>query len=418
MRPAKIGLVLVIVAVAAAAGWYFLLRKPAQQAGPGGPPAGMAIPVEAVAAKRADLTVDVQAVGSLRSNESVIIRPEIAGRVASINFQEGQPARAGDVLVRLDDSLYRAELNQARAALVLSRTNYERASRLFQERVGTQRTLDEAVAALRNDEARVAGAETRLEKTVLSAPFSGIVGLRKVSVGDFVNVGQDIVNHDQIDPLKVDFRVAETQLGHLDIGQTILVHVDAFPEQEFEGKVYAIDPQVDMVGRSIALRADMANREMRLRPGLFARVRLIVTRAPDAILIPEEALIPVGDDRFVLKVVDGKAVRTKVTLGERYEGRVRVVGGIAEGDLVITAGQIKVQDGMPVQVAPPDGGAAGAGGANPHGGTAPDAGQGASPGSAGGNPPGAPPGGAAPGGAGSSGSGSGASGGSGGQGGR
>jgi membrane fusion protein (multidrug efflux system) len=384
MRPAKIGLAVLLIAVVAAAAWYFVLRKPAQQAGPGGPPAGVALPVEAVAARRADLTVDVQAVGSLRSNESVIIRPEIAGRIATINFQEGQSARAGDVLVRLDDSLYRAELNQARAALALSRTNYERASRLFQEKAGTQRALDEAVAALRNDEARVAAAETRLEKTVLSAPFSGIVGLRKVSVGDFVNVGQDIVNHEQIDPLKVDFRVAETQLGHLDIGQAVLVHVDAFPDEEFEGKVYAIDPQVDVIGRSIALRADMPNREMRLRPGLFSRVRLIVTRAPDAILIPEEALIPVGDDRFVLRVVDGKAVRAKVTLGERYEGQVRVLDGVAEGDLVITAGQIKVQDGMPVQVVPPDGGVAGAGAANPSGGTGPNAGQGgAAPGGSG-----------------------------------
>jgi membrane fusion protein (multidrug efflux system) len=272
--------------------------------------------------------------------------------------------------------------------LVLSRTNYERASRLFQERVGTQRTLDEAIAALRNDEAQVAAAETRLEKTVLSAPFSGITGLRRVSVGDFVNVGQDIVNHEQIDPLKVDFRVAETQLGNLNVGQSVLVHVDAFPKEEFAGKVYAIDPQVDIIGRSVALRADMANPEMRLRPGLFARVRLIVTRAPDAILIPEEALIPVGDDRFVLKVVDGKAVRTKVTLGERYAGQVHVLDGVAEGDLVITAGQIKVQDGMPVQVVPPN-----AGGAIPPSGAAPNAGQGgrAPSGGAGSSPAGSSP---------------------------
>ena len=179
-----------------------------------------------------------------------------------------------------------------------------------------------------------------------------MVGLRRVSVGDFVDVGDDIVNLEQIDPLKADFRVAESYLGAVRPGQRIELGVDAFPGQAFTGEVYAIDPLIDEAGRSILLRAKLPNPDHVLRPGLFARVTLVLNEREDAIQVPEQALVPQGQDQFVFKVEDGKAAFTKVTTGIRREGMVEILEGLAPDDEVVTAGQLKIRDGADVQPVP------------------------------------------------------------------
>ena len=176
-----------------------------------------------------------------------------------------------------------------------------------------------------------------------------MVGLRKVSVGDFVNVGQDMVNLEQIDPLKADFRVAEVYLGAVKPGQRIELGVDAFPGEQFAGEVYAIDPLIDESGRSIVLRARLPNVDGRLRPGLFVRVMLVLNEREGAIKVPEQALMPQGQDQFVFRVVDGKAALTKVTAGIRRDGMVEIVEGLGPDDEVVTAGQLKIRDGAPVK---------------------------------------------------------------------
>jgi membrane fusion protein (multidrug efflux system) len=187
---------------------------------------------------------------------------------------------------------------------------------------------------------------------VISAPFDGVVGLRKVSVGDFVNVGQDIVNLEQIDPLKADFRVAELYLGAVRPGQRIELEVDAFPSEAFKGEVYAIDPLIDESGRSILLRARLPNPDNVLRPGLFARVTLVLNERDGAIQVPEQALVPQGQDQYVFRVVDGKAAFTKVKVGIRREGMVEVLEGLGPEDEVVTAGQLKIRDGAEVAPTP------------------------------------------------------------------
>jgi membrane fusion protein (multidrug efflux system) len=187
---------------------------------------------------------------------------------------------------------------------------------------------------------------------MIKAPFDGVVGLRKVSVGDFVNVGQDMVNLEQIDPLKADFRVAELYLAAVRTGQRIELRVDAFPDETFTGAVYAIDPLIDESGRSIVLRARLPNQDGRLRPGLFARVTLVLNERDDAIQVPEQALVPQGQEQFVFRVVDGKAALTKVEVGIRREGMVEIVEGLGPEDEVVTAGQLKIRDGAPVQPLP------------------------------------------------------------------
>ena len=309
-----------------------------------------AVPVEAVRAEAGTITDEVSAIGTLRSNESVIIRPEIAGRITGIHFSEGEQTRIGALLFTLDDAISQAELTEAEARLQLSQRNYERATELYGKGAGTARGRDEAEAELQTNRASVVLAKARLEKTRISAPFEGILGLRQVSIGDYVVPGQDLVNLENIDPIKVEFRVAERFLAGLANGQKLRVNVDAFPGRSFEGEVYAMDPRVDPAGRSIAVRARIPNSDRVLRPGLFARVNLATEVRKNAIVVPDQAIVPRGEERFVFKVVDGKAVMTRVVLGQRRAGQVEIVEGLEPDDVVVTAGQLKIRDGAPVKL--------------------------------------------------------------------
>jgi membrane fusion protein (multidrug efflux system) len=333
-----------------------LWRHPAWAQPPGAQPPGAqppAVAVEAVAVEAGPVTESVLAVGSLRSNESVIVRPEIPGRVVGIHFQEGTVVKAGAPLVTLDSAIAAAELADAEASLDASRRNAERAKALFGKGVGTERTLDEARATLERDLAKIALARARLEKTKIVAPFDGIAGLRLISVGAYVAAGEDLVNVESIDPIKIDFRIPERYLADVSQGQAIDVAVDAYPGRVFSGAIYALDPLIDREGRAIALRARIPNTDGLLRPGLFAKVTLTVARREHGLIIPEQAIVPFGEQRFVYRVVDGHAKRTRVTIGVRRPGRVEVTGGLAPGDLVVTAGQLKIQDGAPVKVLMP-----------------------------------------------------------------
>jgi membrane fusion protein (multidrug efflux system) len=327
---------------------------------PAGQPAaaagGFAIPVEAVtvAVERVDLTIP--AVGSLRSNESVVLSPEIAGRVVEILGEEGQEVTAGTPVARLDQSVYQAEIAEIEANLELARANFKRADELMRKNAGTARARDEAEAEVRVDEAKLASAKARLDKTVIAAPFDGVLGLRSVSVGQYLAEGDAIFKLEAIDPLKVDFRVPEIYFGKVRIGQTINVEVDALPGEPVAGTVYAIDPLVDEQGRAIVVRATLPNKDKRLRPGLFARVALVYDTIASAILVPEQAIVPIGEDKFVFKVVNGKAALSKVTIGERFKGRAEIRQGLAAGDTVVTAGQLKIRDGADVTVLPSSGG--------------------------------------------------------------
>lgn len=318
--------------------------------GPGaGAPAGVAVVARPPAVVR--LPQSITTVGSLRSDEAVIVRPEVAGRVVEIAFQEGQRVTKGQVLIRLDDSVQRADLERARANLTLSKSKYERAADLRAKGFISGQAKDEAENTLKVAQADAELAAARLAKTEIRAPFGGIIGLRSVSVGDYVKEGQDIVNLEEIDPLKADFRVPEVFLSQVKAGQVLQVTMDALPDRTWPGQVYAINPLVDANGRAIAIRAQVPNADGKLRPGMFARVRLLTSEARDSLMIPEESIFPVGDDKFVYKVVDGRAMRQKVDIGLRREGQVEILGGLTAADTVVTDGIVKLRDGAPVRVA-------------------------------------------------------------------
>lgn len=350
-RTGKIGAALaVLIAGGAVLYWQGLGNGAPSEAG--APSGAYSVIVEASLVRRGELVRSVDTIGTLRSDESITLRPELSGRIVKIGFEEGQPVERGQLLVALDDSIYKAELAEAQASLALSRANYDRAKELATRGAASKRTRDEAVAAMSRDEASVALARARLDKTKMTASHAGVVGLRKVGVGDYVSPGQELVTLDVIDPIKIDFRVPELYLSSLREGLHVEFRLDALPGESHAGTVYAIDPRVDINGRSLAVRARASNTDRRLRPGLFARVELILGRQDDALFIPEEALVPEGRDHFVFKIVDGKAHWAQVTIGHHKGNEVQINSGLQFGDLVVTAGQMKLRDGVGVTVRP------------------------------------------------------------------
>ncbi len=313
-------------------------------------PAAAMIGVETISVKSVRMAQGLTAVGSLRSDESVTIRPEVAGRIREIGFREGQRVAKGALLIRFDTSVQQAELAQADANLGLNKSRLERSRDLFTKGFISTQARDEAESNFKVAQANYDLAQARLVKLEIRAPFSGIVGLRTVSVGDYVKDGQDIVNLEEIDPLKVDFRIPELYLKQVATGQALQITLDAFPDQTFTGKVLAINPLLDTNGRAIVVRATVNNADARLRPGMFARVRLLFNDEQDAVAVPEQSLIPVGDEHFLFKVVDGRAQRSKVIIGQRRQGQVEVVDGLVSGDVVVVAGQLKLRDGVTVKV--------------------------------------------------------------------
>jgi membrane fusion protein, multidrug efflux system len=315
-----------------------------------GPPKGL--PVKAAPVTVGTVTNEVSAVGSLLAEESVIIRPEIDGRLLNLHFREGQAVPRGAKLVTLDASEVKAQLAAAEAQVRTDKQRLERTKELLDQKFISQDAYD---VAKNNYERSIAVKEeidARLSKTEIQAPFPGIVGLRLVSPGAYLKKGDDIVRLDNIGSIKLDFRVPEGYVSQVKVGQQVAIKLDAFPREIFTGRIYAMEPVVDERTRTVLLRARVNNTGFKLKPGMFVRVGLTLDTRENAILVSEPAIWPQGQDSFVFRVVDGSAVLTKVKLGQRRPGEVEVVAGLNPGDLVVTEGQIKIKDGAPVTVLP------------------------------------------------------------------
>lgn len=309
-----------------------------------------AVPVEVAAVEVMAVSEEVEALGTLAADESVVIAPEIAGRVVALGFKEGEPVKAGQALVNLDTAILDAELKQAQADLGLARDTYERLRSLVQRGSGTQVALDEAAAKLASSEARVQLAKAKLAQSTIMAPFNGVVGLRSVGVGDYVPVGKPLITLTNIDPIKIDFRVPEIYLSRLKVGQPVQMRVDAVPDRKFTGQIFAIDPVVDVNGRAIRLRASIPNADLALKPGLFARLAITVDQRQNAIVVPEMAVVPDAVGKMVYVVDNGKARRVSVELGKRLPGKVEIVSGLKPDMQIITAGQMRLRDGSAIAI--------------------------------------------------------------------
>ncbi len=363
------------IAVAAAAAWWWqnpnrgLMSKPVstqaaagpggQTAAPGGRPAGPGGPaaVEVARAEAIRLVDDVQAVGSLRSRQGVMLRPEASGRVARLGFADGQRVRRGQVLVQLDDTLQQAQLQQAQAQASIARTNLQRSRELLAQNFVSQSAVDQNSASLQVADSQVALAQAQVARMKVLAPFDGTVGIRSVQLGDYVKDGADLVGIEDLSALHVEFTLPERFVARVRAGQAIELALDALPGELFTGRIEALDSQVDPNGRALRVRAAVDNRGALLKPGMFARPRVVFAVREGAVVVPEEALVPQGARQLIFKVIDGEngqkvSQRLEAKLGLRLPGKVEILEGLKAGDQVVTAGHARLlrADAVPLRV--------------------------------------------------------------------
>ena len=325
--------------------------------GSGGAGGGGKPTVEVAQVELMDLVDETQTVGSLRSRQGVVLRPEVSGRITQLNFRDGDRVKKGQLLVQFDDQLPAAQVQQAQAELNIAKANNTRNAELVAQNFISRRTLDESAAAQQVAEAKLALARATEARLKIIAPFDGLAGIRSVNVGDYLKDGADIVNLEDMDAIFVDYRLPERFQTKIRRGQSSVIELDALPGRKFSAIVLAIDPLIDANGRSVGVRACIDNRRLQLRPGMFARVNAVFGQRDRARVIPEEAIVPQGGKQFVIKVVNGTtpnsrvSQRTEVKLGLRSPGKVEVLEGLEPGDSVVTAGQQRVQrDGTEVRV--------------------------------------------------------------------
>ncbi|KAF1020454.1 MAG: Multidrug resistance protein MdtF [Paracidovorax wautersii] len=353
-----------IAAASALAYWWQHERLPAKGVAPaasaGSPGAGrvsQAVPVEAGRVSVMRMMDEAQAVGTLRSRQTVTVRPEVNGRITQLNFRDGAPVKRGQVLVQFDNQLELAQLRQAEAQLAIARTNHQRNQDLAARSFISASAVDQSAASLQVAQAQHALAQATVARLRILAPFDGITGIANVSVGDYLSAGQSIVNLEDMAVMFVDYRLPERYQTRLQPGQIARVGFDALPGETFEARVLAVDPRIDAEGRSLYVRGCIDNARARLRPGMFARVSAVFDVRDDVIVVPEEAVALQGDKAHVFRIVtlaDGRAVaeRLEVRLGARRQGRVEIVNGsLQAGEAIVLAGQQRLGAGnTPVSV--------------------------------------------------------------------
>lgn len=324
--------------------------------GPGGPGGGGPVTVEVGKVESMRLENDATAVGSVRARQSVLLRPEVSGRIMQLAFTDGQPVRRGQLLVQLDDTLQQAQLKQAQAQAYIASTNLQRSRELAAQNFVSQSAVDQNAAALDVAQAQVALAQAQLTRMRIVAPFDAIAGIRSVNVGDYVKDGADLVSLEDTSSVFVDFRLPERFVGRVRPGQEVEVRLDAMPERTYRGVVEALDSLIDANGRSLLVRARLPNPQGELKAGMFARTRTVFAVRERAVVVPEEALVPHGGKQYLFKVVDaptGKvSQRIEARIGMRLPGRAEILEGLLPGDSVVTAGQARLLrgDALPVTV--------------------------------------------------------------------
>ena len=348
-------IVIAALATAGGGGWYYQDRLPwgdSAKAARQSPRPDRTVLVDVAQARRGAVTVSVEAVGTAHAIEAIIVTSKVTGIISKIHFEEGQRVSAGTVLVELDSRELQAELAEMRAEHDNALRLYDRVRKLYETRNVPLARLDELYGELMAAEARVSADEARLSDYVIRAPFDGRLGLRRVSVGALVNPGAEITTLDDTSRIKVDLRVPETALARVAAGQPLTVRSAAYPGRVFEGRVMTIGSRVDPVTRSVEVRGEFANDDDALRPGMFLTSTLTTATRADAVLIPEEAVVSSGDTQFLFAVIDGKAVKREIDVGEHIAGEVEVLSGLDAGVAVIVGGVQKVRDGTKVKAVP------------------------------------------------------------------
>lgn len=291
-----------------------------------------------------------QALGTANANEAVTITTKVAGIVRNVNFEEGQTAKRGEVLIELDDREARATLAVSTAQLRNARMLHERAQQLLKSNNIPLAKVDELFSALQASESQVEAAKARLADLQIVAPFDGRIGLRRISPGSLVTQNTAITTLDDTSIIKLDFSVPETLLANVKVGSTVDARNDVNPDRRYQGTVRTINSRIDPVTRAVEIRAHVNNDDNSIKPGMLMTVGLNLAQRPAALLIPEAALVPEGAEQFVYKIEDGRAVRVPVKIGVRQRGTVEVVDGLSADEQVIVGGVQKVRNGTRVRV--------------------------------------------------------------------
>jgi membrane fusion protein (multidrug efflux system) len=315
---------------------------------------GQAITVVTALATPREFVDAIDAVGTAKANESVVLTAKITDTVSALNFTDGQKVATGTVIAEMTSGEQSADIAAERASLSEAQKQFERISGLSARGNATRAQLDAAVAARDSATARVRALEARLSDRLIKTPFAGVLGLRQVSVGTLVRPGDVITTLDDISIIKLDFTVPETFMSALAAGMTVKAKAAAYPGRTFEGKVAAIDTRVDPLTRAVSVRAELPNPDDRLKPGMLLSVSLLNNQR-SSLSVPESALVPVQDKKFVFIVSqEEKAERREVTIGARVPGFVEIKSGLEEGERVIVEGLLRVRPGISVQVQPPE----------------------------------------------------------------
>lgn len=313
--------------------------------------------VETVLIEPEDVQDLLEFVGQLDSAHSVVLKPEISGVVAAILFEEGKSVEKGAPLVQLRDREQRARLREAEATVSLTRSRYRRARSLAERNAESEAGVESAKAEFEIAGARLDLAKIQLDRTIIRAPFDGVMGARLVSPGERVNPGSDrgpgggggeasgLVRIDSLDEMELIFTLPETVMALAREGVRVEIRVAPFPGETFEGAIYFVDPRVDATSRRVLIKARISNPEHKLRPGLFAKLVLEIAQRKDALMVPEEAVVYGRDGTYIWRIVDGQAVRVPVELGIRQPGRVELRAGVRSGDRVVSAGTHKLSPG-------------------------------------------------------------------------
>ena len=307
----------------------------------------------------------LEAIGSLEAVRQVVVAPEVGGRVVAIYFEPGTTVHTGDRLTQLNNAPERGDLERLRAAAKLAERELARLRSVTDSRAVSQ--LDVEAAESRLDQARgdIARTEALIAQKLVLAPFSGVLGLRKIHLGEYLQPGQSIVSLTDLDVLYVNFTLPEQVFGQLLVGQAVELLADAFPERVFQGKITTIEPQVIVETRTVTVQATLANNEHLLRPGMFVTVHVLLSPEQNVVTVPETAVDKTmyGDSLFVVRQRETGtttpqsqyvAERLFVKTGRRADGRIAVLDGVTPGDLVVTSGQVNLTSGAPVAIAPVD----------------------------------------------------------------
>jgi multidrug efflux system membrane fusion protein len=298
------------------------------------------------------------AVGGLAAVHQVNVTSDVSGRITDIKFQPGSHVEAGAPLLQLFDAPEQGDLASFKAQAVGAQAALERAKQLASRQFGPQSTVDATQATYDQAMAGIAKTQALISQKLVRAPFEGELGVRMVEVGQYVSAGTTIVSLTALDELYANFTVTEKDSGHLKVGQTVRIKVDAYPGRDFEGKITTIEPQIMADTRNIRVQATIANPDHILKPGMFATTTVVLPDKPPVVTVPETAVdyTLYGDSVYLIteKEADGKtaltAVRTFVQAGNRVDGRAEILKGLKPGDRVVAVGQLKLQSGSPVVI--------------------------------------------------------------------